>query len=187
MEQAVATWYTAALQGSQALVPRYVDRCDVVPCAGDICNGIPASPSPSPLESVAAAEAVAAVRGATVGTIAAMAGIPLSTPATIKVSCVGDSITAEGGNMTYSLQLGRLLGPGYEVTNQGVSGHTMLKNGLCAATPAGSCTEGAPTEAPCHPPCSCLLLVTRFPHCPHRNGLAVAVDPGENAKWRGRA
>ena len=34
---------------------------------------------------------------------------PAVAAAPIKVSCVGDSITAEGGNMTYSLQLQRLL------------------------------------------------------------------------------
>jgi hypothetical protein len=39
MFQAVATWYTAAVAGTQASIPRSVDRCDVVPCASDICNG----------------------------------------------------------------------------------------------------------------------------------------------------
>jgi len=58
--------------------------------------------------------------------------------APIKVSCVGDSITAEGGDMTYSLQLGRLLGPAYAVSNRGKSGHTMLSTGLCGAGPGGS-------------------------------------------------
>ena len=40
MAQAVATWYTAAIQGTQASVPRHVDRCDVHPCGKDVCNGL---------------------------------------------------------------------------------------------------------------------------------------------------
>eukprot|EP00036_Acanthoecidae_sp_10tr_P011357 CAMPEP_0182920728 /NCGR_PEP_ID=MMETSP0105_2-20130417/3680_1 /TAXON_ID=81532 ORGANISM="Acanthoeca-like sp., Strain 10tr" /NCGR_SAMPLE_ID=MMETSP0105_2 /ASSEMBLY_ACC=CAM_ASM_000205 /LENGTH=275 /DNA_ID=CAMNT_0025058179 /DNA_START=50 /DNA_END=877 /DNA_ORIENTATION=+ len=56
----------------------------------------------------------------------------------VSVSCVGDSITTDAGKDSYPAQLGALLGPGYNVTNRGVSGHTMLINGLCAATPAGS-------------------------------------------------
>jgi hypothetical protein len=39
MGKAVASWYAAALQGTQESIPRHVDRCDVTPCAGDICNG----------------------------------------------------------------------------------------------------------------------------------------------------
>jgi hypothetical protein len=39
MGQAVATWYAAAMKGTQASVPRSIDRCDVEPCAPDICNG----------------------------------------------------------------------------------------------------------------------------------------------------
>ena len=66
----------------------------------------------------------------------------------LSVSCVGDSITA--GN-SYAVQLGPLLGPGYNVTNQGVSGHTMLNGGLCGATPGGSwrhpCLARASTQA----------------------------------------
>ena len=65
------------------------------------------------------------------------------------VSCVGDSITA--GN-SYANMLGPLLGPGFNVTNQGVSGHTMLNSGLCDATPSGSwrrpCLERSTTQ-PC--------------------------------------
>ena len=105
MSQAVATWYAAAMQGSQELVPRHVDRCDVTPCTGDFCT----------------AAATAADVPATAGS--APAAIPAAAVAApVRVSCVGDSITSEpGNNMTYSAQLGRLLGPGYEVTNQGVS------------------------------------------------------------------
>ena len=86
---------------------------------------------------------------------AATAADAASSP--IQVSCVGDSITAEGGNMTYSAQLGRLLGPAYNVTNQGVSGRTMLNSGLCGASPAGSwrrpCLQRNDTK-PCSSNCS---------------------------------
>lgn len=56
----------------------------------------------------------------------------------IRVACVGDSITSHGcastKNMTYVAQLQQLLGEDkYEVTNYGVSGTTMLKNGYCAS------------------------------------------------------
>jgi acyl-CoA thioesterase-1 len=43
----------------------------------------------------------------------------------IRVACVGDSITANN----YPADLGRVLGPKYEVRNFGVSGTTMLKAG----------------------------------------------------------
>ncbi len=43
----------------------------------------------------------------------------------IRVACVGDSITANN----YPADLGKVLGPRYEVRNFGVSGTTMLKNG----------------------------------------------------------
>jgi len=56
----------------------------------------------------------------------------------ITVSCVGDSITVADGNECYPNQLAKLLGPGYNVTNRGVSGHTMLNSGLCASGPGGS-------------------------------------------------
>jgi hypothetical protein len=39
LEKAVATWYAAAIKGTQESVPRSVDRCDVTPCDGDICKG----------------------------------------------------------------------------------------------------------------------------------------------------
>jgi len=56
----------------------------------------------------------------------------------IKIITVGDSITVTQGNQSYPSQLGRLLGSGYNVSNQGSSGHTMLINGACGASPAGS-------------------------------------------------
>ena len=56
----------------------------------------------------------------------------------INVITVGDSITVTQGAQSYPAQLGTLLGSKYHVSNQGDSGHTMLTNGLCGATPAGS-------------------------------------------------
>merc|ERR1711865_97332 len=54
--------------------------------------------------------------------------------APIRVTCVGDSITitacASNSTMPYPQQLGRLLGPKYQVSNLGNSGKNMLKNGL---------------------------------------------------------
>ncbi len=54
--------------------------------------------------------------------------------ATIKVACVGDSITYGAGvekrdENNYPKVLGRLLGDGYEVRNFGVSGATLLRKG----------------------------------------------------------
>ena len=53
---------------------------------------------------------------------------------TIKIACVGDSITYGAGikdrkNMNYPVQLGKILGQKYEVKNFGNSGSTMLKKG----------------------------------------------------------
>lgn len=56
----------------------------------------------------------------------------------ISVACVGDSITVAGGDQNYPIQLQTILGSGYNVTNRGVSGRTMLRNGLCGASPGGS-------------------------------------------------
>jgi lysophospholipase L1-like esterase/pimeloyl-ACP methyl ester carboxylesterase len=51
----------------------------------------------------------------------------------IRVSCVGDSITAGSGAssvfQSYPSQLARMLGKGYDVENFGDSGTTLLKNG----------------------------------------------------------
>jgi acyl-CoA thioesterase-1 len=54
------------------------------------------------------------------------------------VGCIGDSIT-QGGckygrNETYTAQLQVLLGNAYNVHNFGVSGMTMLTDGLCGAS-----------------------------------------------------
>ena len=59
---------------------------------------------------------------------------PLAVTGTVRVACVGDSITFGAGirdrkNKAYPVQLGRLLGDGWEVRNFGVSGRTMLKKG----------------------------------------------------------
>ncbi len=51
----------------------------------------------------------------------------------IRMACVGNSITIGYGlpnpNAAYPQEVGRLLGPKYEVKNFGVSGRTMLKRG----------------------------------------------------------
>lgn len=54
--------------------------------------------------------------------------------ATIKIACVGDSITAGAGVNTpalesYPAKLQKLLGTNYVVQNDGLSGSTLLKNG----------------------------------------------------------
>ncbi len=51
--------------------------------------------------------------------------------ASVKVACVGDSIT-QGfglGQLTYPIKLGQMLGEEYEVKNFGLSGRTLLKKG----------------------------------------------------------
>eukprot|EP00937_MAST-01D_sp_MAST-1D-sp2_P006217 g6217.t1 len=40
MGSAVAAWYAAAMAGKPEAAARHIDRCDVVPCAGDICHGV---------------------------------------------------------------------------------------------------------------------------------------------------
>jgi len=55
-------------------------------------------------------------------------------PETIRVACVGDSITYGAGirdraKNCYPVQLGQMLGEGWEARNFGVSGATMLKQG----------------------------------------------------------
>ena len=48
---------------------------------------------------------------------------------TVRVTCVGNSITNGGGEYTYPFQLGNMLGPGYSVLNCGSAGKTMLRHG----------------------------------------------------------
>ena len=62
---------------------------------------------------------------------------PLASPAAgrqgpIRVACVGDSITlgtGAGPGQSYPAQLGRMLGPRWQVANFGVGGTTMLRQG----------------------------------------------------------
>lgn len=46
---------------------------------------------------------------------------------TVRVACVGDSITATGGSTSYPALLGKLLGTRFEVRNFGASGAAVLK------------------------------------------------------------
>jgi len=46
--------------------------------------------------------------------------------APLVVACVGDSITARGGNHAYPAQLANMLGPDWKVENFGVSGTTLM-------------------------------------------------------------
>ena len=39
MGGAVHAWYQAAIAGKPETAKRYIDRCDVLPCPGDICHG----------------------------------------------------------------------------------------------------------------------------------------------------
>ncbi|MHC4248266.1 MAG: GDSL-type esterase/lipase family protein [Planctomycetota bacterium] len=61
-------------------------------------------------------------------------GVTIPAGERVRVSCVGDSITFGAGirdrkNNSYPVQLGRLLGDGWEVRNFGVSARTMLRKG----------------------------------------------------------
>jgi acyl-CoA thioesterase I len=48
----------------------------------------------------------------------------------IKISCIGNSITAASGTLDYTIKLNKLLGTtAYKIENEGVSGTTLLKNG----------------------------------------------------------
>ena len=64
----------------------------------------------------------------------AILALPAMAAGPVRVACVGDSITYGAGirdraNKSYPVQLGKLLGSGYEVKNFGNSGSTMLKKG----------------------------------------------------------
>lgn len=105
------------------------------------------------------------------------------------VSVVGDSITshaaASANNMTYPAQLGRLLGPGYVVVNNGESGHTMLNNGLCGLG-GGSwrhpCLETSSMPA-CYGNCS-YWDSPQFANTTGSNPDIVTIMLGTNdAKW----
>jgi lysophospholipase L1-like esterase len=66
------------------------------------------------------------------GGVVADCEIPEPGEGTLKIACIGDSITfgvgADAAD-SYPSQLGALLGAGYDVENFGVSATTMLKNG----------------------------------------------------------
>ena len=40
MGDAVAEWYAAAIQGKAEAMKRHIDRCDALPCTGDVCHGV---------------------------------------------------------------------------------------------------------------------------------------------------
>jgi acyl-CoA thioesterase I len=82
--------------------------------------------------------AILAVLGLTLARAAGETPAPgAATPpvaAVVRVACVGDSITFGSGlkdraTQAYPAVLGRILGPGFEVGNFGVSGATMLRKG----------------------------------------------------------
>lgn len=88
--------------------------------------------------------------------------------------------------MSYSDQLGRMLGPMYNVTNQGESGHTMLNTGLCGNGPGGSwrrpCLQRS-TATPCSGNCS-YWATDKFQDTLDSNPDIVTVMLGTNdAKW----
>lgn len=51
------------------------------------------------------------------------------TAAPLRWACIGNSITQGPGDQAYPVELGKLLGPGYIVENDGSSGRTLLKKG----------------------------------------------------------
>jgi len=81
--------------------------------------------------------------------LTALLGQTQSAP--IRVSCVGDSITAgccTNGIPAYPELLQQLLGNGYIVANYGDSGKTMLKKGICGPPPGGDCAYWDQTTYP---------------------------------------
>jgi lysophospholipase L1-like esterase len=82
----------------------------------------------------------ASARRARFGSLALFFALPLacnpfrSSPARIRIACVGDSIT-EGATLarpaveSYPARLGELLGDGYQVSGFGVGGATLLRKG----------------------------------------------------------
>jgi len=60
----------------------------------------------------------------------------------IKLTYIGDSITSGGACQpeSYVSDLQDMLGSKYDVTNAGVSGHTMLKTDLCGSTDNSTCS-----------------------------------------------
>lgn len=67
-------------------------------------------------------------RAAAVGILAA-AGAMAQTATPIRWAFIGNSITQGPGDQAYPVETGKLLGPGYMIQNDGVSGRTLLKAG----------------------------------------------------------
>jgi lysophospholipase L1-like esterase len=115
--------------------------------------------------------------------------------APIAVTCVGDSITSEGGNLTYSLQLGRLLGAGFNVTNAGVSGHTMMNDGLCGLGSGSWRRPCLPTSSmpSCYGNCSywgtptfaALANCAATNDCPHVITIMLGTNDAKYCNWFG--
>lgn len=67
-------------------------------------------------------------RAAALGILAA-AGAMAQTAAPVRWAFIGNSITQGPGDQAYPVETGKLLGPGYQIQNDGVSGRTLLKAG----------------------------------------------------------
>ncbi|HVJ07235.1 MAG TPA: GDSL-type esterase/lipase family protein [Acidisarcina sp.] len=68
------------------------------------------------------------------GILLSLFAVPESNAASIKIACIGDSVTYglhvdDRETNSYPAQLEKLLGAGYDVKNFGVSGATLLRNG----------------------------------------------------------
>ena len=73
-------------------------------------------------------------RASILAAAAALLAAACAAAGTVRVACIGDSITFGAGirdraKNSYPAVLGRLLGDGYDVRNFGVSGATLLKKG----------------------------------------------------------
>ncbi len=86
----------------------------------------------------------------------------------LKLGCIGDSITQGGCNVrpneTYVAQLAKLL-KNYQVSNFGVSGMTMLTNGICGAS--------KPQTVPVCMFCFVILSFSSFSRAATALGLAL--------------
>jgi hypothetical protein len=75
-------------------------------------------------------------------TLSVVSLLTVAAAAPIRVSCVGDSITAGSCSSKtngYPAVLQGVLGSNYVVGNYGNSGKTMLKDGLCGPPASGTC------------------------------------------------
>jgi lysophospholipase L1-like esterase len=113
------------------------------------------------------------------------------------VVCVGDSITVTQGVQSYPSQLATLLGDQFNVINNGDSGHTMLVNGLCGASPAGSwrrpCLATPPNSPPiCSGNCSYwgsdqFLNTTNTATAPDIITIMLGTNDAKYCNWNGPA